>query len=140
MKNFIKEMVIFVLIIIALILIVAIFMYSYSPTGKLIPNKVSYQTPENIKEEISSSDIEKTTPVTITYELDETQINNSKKSGSYNSGKQNPFVKEATEITEDGDKTKDNSPSGDGKNTTSSEKNSSENKNETHYLPESGTK
>lgn len=143
MKTLIKEIVIFLLVFIAIALVLAILLYSYSPSGKIVPNKVAYEVPEDIKEEISSSDIETAMPVTITYELDETQINNSKKSGSYTSGKQNPFAspsKQNTESTEEGNKETNDNSSNSNVNNTSSGNNSSNAQNETHYLPQTGTK
>ena len=91
-KKILKEILILALVLIAITLIFSIILYSYSPTKRAVPNKVEYATPENVSQEISTmSDIDASTPVTITYELDETNINNSKKRGSYNSGRQNPF-------------------------------------------------
>ena len=93
-KNIFKEFFILMLVLAAITLVIAIILYGYSPTKKIVPSKISYQTPENISEEIKSqADTKAGTPITITYQLDETHINNSKKSGSYNSGKNNPFAK-----------------------------------------------
>ena len=145
-KSIIKEIFIFLLVLVAVALVLAILLYSYSPSGKIVPNKVAYETPEDIKGEISSTDIETTTPVVVSYELNETQISNSKKAGSYVSGKQNPFAspnKQTTESTEEGNNsTNDNSNNqntSDNSNNTSSGNNSS-NTNETQYLPNNGTK
>ena len=149
-KSIIKEIFILTLILIAIALILAIILYNYSPSKKALPNKVEYSTPDNISQEIGSmDDIEGTTPVTITYELDETNIKNSKKSGSYNSGKQNPFadVEKPEENTKDGESgdTKDTNTS---TNSTTSTSNSSSKENSsnsttnntTSYLPQTGTK
>ena len=142
-KSIIKEIFILTLILIAIALILAIILYNYSPSKKALPNKVEYSTPDNISQEIGSmDDIEGTTPVTITYELDETNIKNSKKSGSYNSGKQNPL-----ENTKDGESgnTKDTNTSSNNTTSTSnssSKENSSNSttNNTTSYLPQTGTK
>ena len=148
-KSIIKEIFILTLILIAIALILAIILYNYSPSKKALPNKVEYSTPDNISQEIGSmDDIEGTTPVTITYELDETNIKNSKKSGSYNSGKQNPFadVEKPEENTKDGESenTKDTNTSTNStstSNSSSTEKSSnSTTNNTTSYLPQTGTK
>lgn len=148
-KSIIKEIFILTLILIAIALILAIILYSYSPSKKALPNKVEYSTPDNVSQEIGSmDDIEGTTPVTITYELDETNIKNSKKSGSYNSGKQNPFadVEKPEENTKDGESenTKDTNTSTNStstSNSSSTEKSSnSTTNNTTSYLPQTGTK
>ena len=139
-KKILKEISIIILILIALFLILAILLYGYSPTSITIPNKVAYSTPENINTEINSSaDSETTTPVIITYELDETKINNSKKAGSYDSGKQNPFAKPVTDSTEEDGSTNENTKEKNntttsGNNSTSEQGNSAK-QNTTSYLP-----
>lgn len=141
-KNIFKEFFILMLIVTAITLIFLIILYGYNPTTKIVPNKISYQTPENINSEIQSiADTQSSTPVTITYELDETQINNSKKDGSYNSGKQNPFAKpkvEESQDTEDSENTNENNNNN--KNTTSENNNTSTKNNETRYLPSTSGK
>ena len=145
-KTIIKELAIMFLVIVAIVLILEIILYSYSPTGKIVPNKISYSTPENISEEIASSTDTGTTPVTITYELDETNINNSKKNGSYDSGKQNPFAKPKTETattedeaSESTNENSNNTTSQTNSSSTGSSSNSTTN-NTTSYLPQTGTK
>ena len=105
-KTIVKEIFILALVLVAIGLVLSIILYNYSPSKKALPNKVAYTTPENVSQEISSmSDAEATTPVTITYELDETNIKNSQKSGVYNSGRPNPFgdVNKPEENTKDGE-------------------------------------
>lgn len=141
-KNIFKEFFLLMLILTAITLVFLIILYGYSPTKKIVPNKISYQTPENINAEIQSvADTETSTPLTITYELDETQINNSKKAGSYNSGKQNPFAKpevEEGQNTEDSGNTNENNNNN--KNATSENNNTSTKNNETRYLPSTSGK
>ncbi len=139
-KNIFKEFFILMIILATITLIFLIILYGYNPTKKIVPNKISYQTPENINSEIESiADTQNSTPVTITYELDETQINNSKKAGSYNSGKQNPFAKPEVE---EGKNSEDstNEDNNNNKNTTSENNNTSTKNNETRYLPSTSGK
>ncbi len=146
-KNIFKEVFIVLFICVAIALVLMIILYGYNPSNKIVPSKISYTTPENVKQEIVSSGEETTTPVTITYELDETNIDNSRKSGSYNSGRQNPFAdiqqeaEATTQTTEDSgntnSKTNENTSS---KNSSTDSANSSKQTNETHYLPDTGTK
>lgn len=145
-KSVLKEVFILALALVAIALVLAIILYGYSPLRTTLPSKVEYATPENVSQEISSmSEAEGTTPVTITYELDETNINNSKKSGSYNSGRQNPFgdVKKPEENnTEDGESenTKDNKNNTTSTSNSSSTTSQSNSTNTTSYLPDTGTK
>jgi len=52
MKNILKEIFIFVLIILAIILVLGVLLYDYIPTSKVVPQTIAYQTPENLKAEI----------------------------------------------------------------------------------------
>ena len=56
-KNIIKELIIFLLLVLAIILILGVLLYEYVPTNKIIPEKVSYTTPENIKSELQTDEI-----------------------------------------------------------------------------------
>lgn len=140
-KTIVKEIFILALVLVAIGLVLSIILYNYSPSKKALPNKVAYTTPENVSQEISSmSDAEATTPVTITYELDETNIKNSQKSGVYNSGRPNPFgdVDKPEENTNETNTT----TNGTSTSNSSSKENSSNSttNNTTSYLPQTGTK
>ena len=140
-KTIVKEIFILALVLVAIGLVLSIILYNYSPSKKALPNKVAYTTPENVSQEISSmSDAEATTPVTITYELDETNIKNSQKSGVYNSGRPNPFgdVDKPEENTNETNTTT-NGTSTSNSSSTGSSSNSTTN-NTTSYLPQTGTK
>ena len=142
-KEIIKEIFILTLVCIAIACVLSVILYMYSPTSKFVPSKVSYSTPENVSQEISSTnEIETVTPVTITYELDETNIDNSKKNGSYDPGKRNPFEKVETENTEDSQNQENtNDKNTNSTTSTSNSSNTSSNStNTTSYLPETGTK
>lgn len=147
-KKIAKEIFILALVLVAIGLVLSIILYSYSPSKKALPNKIAYTTPENVSQEISDmSDVEGTTPVTITYELDETNIKNSQKSGSYSSGRQNPFgdVDKPEGNTKDGESenTNETNTTTNSTSTSSSSSTGSSNSttnNTTSYLPQTGTK
>jgi len=92
MKNILKEISIFVLIIAAIVLILGVLLYDYIPTSKVVPQTISYQTPENLKAEIQEDVIEDNSQVLITYEIDKADLNVYKNASSYKPGKQNPFA------------------------------------------------
>jgi len=93
MKNILKEIFIFVLIIAAIILSLGVLLYEYIPTSKVVPTTISYQTPENLKAEIQNELIENQEQVIISYEIDKSDLNAYQKASSYVPGKQNPFAK-----------------------------------------------
>jgi len=89
-KSIIKEATIVVLLCVAIILIIGILLYDYIPTNKIVPTKVAYETPNNVKEEINEkiTEIEKTE---ISYEITDVDLKLYKQTSSYKPGKANPF-------------------------------------------------
>lgn len=131
-KNIFKEIVIILLLALAIILILGVILYEYIPTNKIIPEKVSYITPENIKQEIQTDTSVDDTEVVITYQIDSTDLNNYEKIQEYVPGKKNPFS-DLNEKVEENNSSNSETNSG-GNNITS---NTEEN---TGYLPNKGTK
>lgn len=139
-KSILKEIIIMLLLCLAIVLILGVLFYEYIPSNKIVPNKVAYSTPENVKEEINE-EVNEASFVNITYELDETEINVSKKNGDYKSGKQNPFENLVTEaqnntITQNTTETSANNTSA----TSSKNTNVENSSNQQGYLPNNGTK
>lgn len=90
-KNIIKEIIIVLLLLLAIILVLGVILYDYVPTNKRVPEKVSYTTPQNVKEELQSSqDIDKD-KVILTYTLDQNDLYNYQITNDYRPGKTNPF-------------------------------------------------
>ena len=90
-KNIIKEIIIMLLLCLAIILVLGVLLYEYVPSNKIIPDEVSYTTPENIKEELSKSDGVDDEQVILTYSIDATDLNNYERINTYVAGKPNPF-------------------------------------------------
>ena len=140
-KNIIKEIIIVLLLILAIILILGILLYEYVPNNKIIPQQVSYTTPENVKEELSTSENVDDSQVIMTYEVTATDLTNYKKTKDYVSGKKNPF-----ESIESQNTTTENTTSGNSVNSGTTGNSSTTNTNTTTdntqqgYLPDKGTK
>ncbi len=139
-KNIIKEIIIVLLLILAIILILGILLYEYVPNNKIIPQQVSYTTPENVKEELSTSENVDDSQVIMTYEVTATDLTNYKKTKDYVSGKKNPF-----ESIESQNTTTENTTSGNTINSGTTGNNSSTTNTTTDntqqgYLPDKGTK
>lgn len=90
-KNFIKELIISLLLCLAIILLLGILLYDYVPMNKTIPNPVSYTTPDTVKQELASSTSVDEEQIIMTYEVDSTDLNNYKTIQNYKPGKANPF-------------------------------------------------
>lgn len=139
-KSVIKEVIIMLLLCVAIILILGVLFYSYIPSNKIVPNKVAYTTPENVKQEITE-DVSETAPVNITYQLTDRDINISKKTGEYKSGKQNPFESySGSENVANGENTAGGTSSGQNTNTNTNSNTNSQGNSDGSYLPNTGTK
>ena len=99
-KNIIKEIIIVLLLALAIILILGVVLYEYVPANKIVPEKVSYITPEKVQQELQTSEEVYDTEVVITYQIDSTDLNNYKKIQEYVPGKKNPFAAVVEETDE----------------------------------------
>ena len=102
-KSVLKEIIITLLLCIAILLILSILFYDYNPLNKIVPNKIAYSTPEEIKNEIEQNDVKDILDggVNIVYSIDSLDLNIYKKSNSYVPGKANPFAEIPEEVVED---------------------------------------
>lgn len=142
-KNIIKEIIIILLLTIAIILILGVLLYDYVPVNKLIPEKISYTTPEKVKSELETDSNADDMEVVVTYEIDSTDLNNYKKIQEYVPGKKNPFssIIEDTNNTVEGGNITTNSSTNSAQQATNNKVTSNSISNEnTGYLPDRGTK
>ena len=102
-KTVLKEIIIILLLCIAILLILSILFYDYNPLNKIVPNKIAYSTPEEIKNEIEQNEVKDILDggINIVYSIDSLDLNIYKKSNSYVPGKANPFAEIAEEVTGD---------------------------------------
>ena len=140
-KNVIKEMVIILLLCLAIILVLGLLLYEYVPTGKIIPEEVSYTTPSEIKEEINKGENVEDEQVILTYSVDSTDLRNYERINTYVPGKTNPFSSYDTSSTQGNNTTNGSQNNGNGSssNTNSGNNNSNSSTGGT-YLPDKGTK
>lgn len=148
-KEIIKELIIFLLLLLAIILVLGVLLYEYVPSNKIIPEKVSYTTPSEIKEELQTDNSVDNQEVVVTYKIDSTDLSNYKKIQEYDPGSKNPFasLSQQENTVEGGNTTTSGSVSnqesttnnnkeasnGNGTNKTTSQSSSG-------YLPDKGTK
>ena len=86
-----KEVGIALLLCLAIILLLGVLLYEFIPNNKVLPEKVAYVTPENVKEEINKSEGVDESSVVLTYQIDANDLNNYKRINDYVPGKPNPF-------------------------------------------------
>ena len=97
-KKMIKEMMIMLLLMLAIILILGVLLYEYVPSNKIIPNAVSYTTPEAVQKELSKSEDVENDQIILTYSVDSTDLDNYERINTYVPGKANPFASYETSI------------------------------------------
>ena len=158
-KKVIKEIIIVLLLCLAIILVLGVLLYEYVPSNKMIPDKVSYTTPQAVQEELSKSEDVEDDQIILTYSVDSTDLDNYERIHTYVPGKPNPFSSydtatnssENTEQNSNSDiNSSENSHSNISTNENSSTETNTENSNETNndtnssegsaYFPETGTK
>lgn len=142
-KNIIKEIIIILLLTLAIILVLGVLLYGYVPANKMIPEKVSYTTPEQVKTELEADVNESDDELYVDYHIDSTQLNNYKKIQEYVPGKKNPFASLENENSSSNTTTgTTQNNASNSKNITSSDgtQTNSTTEENTGYLPDKGTK
>lgn len=136
-KAIIKELIIVLLLCLAIILLLGVLLYEYVPSNKIIPDKVSYTTPEEVREELSKSENVDSEQIILTYSVDAADLNNYEKINSYVPGKPNPFSdfsSSSEEEQENGDTQNGGTTNGNSGNSSNSNSSGSQ------YFPDTGTK
>lgn len=137
-KSIIKEIIIFLLLLLSIGLLLGIVFYDYIPNTKIIPSKVPpYELSEDIEEEIASAEAEGQN-IIKTYSIGSSDLNLYKNTGRYKNGKRNPFETTLVENTTD-NTTNTNSSSNTNNNTnTNINTNSSTNNDVGNYFEDEG--
>lgn len=143
-KNIIKEIIMVLLLTLAIILVLGVLLYEYVPANKIIPEKVSYTTPEEVKTELETNVDEKDDELYVDYHIDSTQIKNYQKIQEYVPGRKNPFgsleSQETSTTTNDGNQNNSNTSNTGSTGSTSNSGTSTTEQENTGYLPDKGTK
>lgn len=141
-KKVIKEIIIMLLLCLAIILILGVLLYEYVPSNKIIPDEVSYTTPEAVQEELSKSEDVDNDEVILTYSVDSTDLDNYERINTYVPGKPNPFSPYNETTTSGEDTTQSgssNSSTSSGSSTGTSNSNTTSSGGSAYY-PDKGTK
>lgn len=93
-KTVIKEIFVTLLLCIAIVLLLGIIFYDYNPINKVVPNKIAYSVPEDIRNELEEENIQSSTPSieNKVYTIEGSDLNIYKRSNTYNPSKENPFA------------------------------------------------
>ncbi len=91
-KSIIKEIIIVLLLCVAILLVLGVLFYDYNPINKVVPNKIAYTAPENIRNELEENVQNNLSIENKVYTVEGADLNIYKKSKTYNPSKENPFA------------------------------------------------
>ena len=124
MLKIIKEIFIYIILILLIALVFGILFYEQLPSNKIVPGKVQYTLPEKYEEELEKTlEDEEEQEILVTYTIEEEDLDRFEKNKEYNPGKVDPFADYST-----GDSKPDNDSSDKNNTGSSSSSNDSANK------------
>ena len=128
-KTILKESFIILLLCVAILFILSLLFYDYNPINKIIPSKIAYEVPQDIKNELEEETVTDTLEVqNKVYRVEGSDLNIYKSSKSYDPSKDNPF---ATTVEEDATTTANTINNNIGNTGNSTSNNGSKNQNTT---------
>lgn len=96
-----KEIIITLLLCIAILLVLLVIFYDYNPVSKIVPNKVAYSTPENVKNETQEETLTEFEKTNLVYTVEGSDLSMYQKNGTYVKGKANPFAAASSSTSEE---------------------------------------
>lgn len=91
-KTIIKEIFIFLLLLLAILLVLGILFYDYIPNNKTVPTALKpYELTEEVKEELNATMNNSSENIVKTYYIDSSDLSVYASTKDYNKGKANPF-------------------------------------------------
>ena len=98
-KSVFKEVSIMILICLAIALVLGVIFYDYIPNNKVLPQKIAYETPKNVKQEIEV-EITEYEKENVVYEITDSDLNLYRSTKSYVPGKADPFADLSNEVVD----------------------------------------
>lgn len=90
--NWIKEIIISLLVCLLVLIVLSFVFYNFIPNNKVIPEKIEYQASDEIKKELNSEVDNSSDKIIKTYEITASDLEQYQKNKEYNPGKTNPFA------------------------------------------------
>ena len=91
-KVIFREIIISLLVCLAVLLCLSALFYRFIPNNKVLPEKVTYQATEDIKNEINTNVQDNTDAIIKTYEITASDLEGFERTDQYKPGKANPFA------------------------------------------------
>lgn len=120
-KTILKEVIIFLLLLIVIALVLGVLFYDYIPNNKIVPTALKpYELSEEVQEELNETMSRSSENIVKTYYIDSSDLSVYASTKDYNKGKVNPFEDYTSQQTT-------NSTATNNKENTTSTSNSTEN-------------
>lgn len=143
-KSIVKEIIIILLLTLAIILILGVLLYRYTAYNKVLPEEVSYTTPEDVRNVLSEMNDTNEDEMTFNYTITSSDLKDYQKTKEYVEGRRNPFasVENGQSATSGNQATGSQTTGGSGTQNTNSNNNSNENTNSNsdRFFKDDGTK
>ena len=136
-KSIVKEIIIILLLTLAIILILGVLLYRYTAYNKVLPEEVSYTTPEDVRNVLSQVNATDENETAFTYQVTASDLKSYERTKEYVEGRRNPFasVENGQSAT-----TGNQATGGSSTSNTNSNSNSNTNTNDDRFFPDDGTK
>lgn len=143
-KSIVKEIIIILLLTLAIILILGVLLYRYTAYNKVLPEEVSYTTPEDVRNVLSQVNSTDENETAFTYQVTASDLKSYERTKEYVEGRRNPFasVENGQSATSGNQATGSQTTGGSSTSNTSSNNNSNTNTNtnDDRFFPDDGTK
>ena len=91
-KSIVKEIIIILLLTLAIILILGVLLYRYTAYNKVLPEEVSYTTPEDVRNVLSEINATDENQTAFTYQVTASDLKSYERTKEYVEGRRNPFA------------------------------------------------
>ena len=130
-KTILKEVIIFLLLLIVIALVLGVLFYDYIPNNKIVPTALKpYELSEEVQEELNETMSRSSENIVKTYYIDSSDLSVYASTKDYNKGKVNPFEDYTSQQTTNSTVTNNNKNTTSGSNSTENQTSNTVNRNE----------
>ena len=130
-KTILKEVIIFLLLLIVIALVLGVLFYDYIPNNKIVPTALKpYELSEEVQEELNETMSRSSENIVKTYYIDSSDLSVYASTKDYNKGKVNPFEDYTSQQTTNSTVTNNNKNTTSASNSTKNQTSNTVNRNE----------
>lgn len=130
-KIILKEVIIFLLLLIVIALVLGVLFYDYIPNNKIVPTALKpYELSEEVQEELNETMSRSSENIVKTYYIDSSDLSVYASTKDYNKGKVNPFEDYTSQQTTNSTVTNNNKNTTSASNSTENQTSNTVNRNE----------